>query len=64
MCRFRCSTPPCCRTIPVISTLRRSSFPDDEAGEVTDSSTFRQSSAFKAYLDELRAVSPVGIARG
>ena len=32
-------------------------FPDDEAGEVTDSSTFRQSSAFKAYLDELRAVS-------
>ena len=32
-------------------------FPDDEAGEVTDSSTFRQSSAFKAYLEELRAVS-------
>ena len=32
-------------------------FPDDAAGEVTDSSTFRQSSAFKAYLDELRAVS-------
>ena len=32
-------------------------FPDDEAGEGTDSSTFRQSSAFKAYLDELRAVS-------
>ena len=30
-------------------------FPDDE--EVSDSSTFRQSSAFKAYLDELRAVS-------
>lgn len=30
-------------------------FPDDE--EVSDSSTFRQSSAFKAYLDELRTVS-------
>ena len=32
-------------------------FPDDEEGAAEDPSTFRQSSAFKTYLDELRAVS-------
>ena len=32
-------------------------FPDDEEGAAEDPSTFRQSSAFRTYLDELRAVS-------
>ena len=32
-------------------------FPDDEEGGEEDSSTFRQSTAFRTYLDELKAVS-------
>ena len=32
-------------------------FPDDEEVAAEDPSTFRQSSAFRTYLDELRAVS-------